>query len=310
MAQRAEAAGLDEVWVVEDCFWGGGVSTAMLVLDRTHTVTVGIGILPAVARNAAFTAMELATLSNAHPGRVIAGLGHGMPAWMEQVGARPRSALAALEETLVAVRRLLRGERMSVEGQHVRLVDVQLEQPPAIPPLVLAGVRGPRSLELAGRAADGTILAEPVSIEYLSRARSLIDIGRTQVGVANRHHVVAYNFFAANQDGNAARASVRQAVASVIGPTVAAQVGGLPFAEELIQRAGEPHGSRHVSWLSDPWLSQLAVAGTTAECAERLRSLRSAGADSCVMIPPPGVDPLAAVDQLVGVSELFDFRRD
>ncbi len=36
--------------------------------------------------------------------------------------------------------------------------------PDGVPPL-LAGVRGPRSLALAGRVADGTVLAEPTTPE-------------------------------------------------------------------------------------------------------------------------------------------------
>lgn len=26
-ARKAEDAGFDELWIVEDCFWGGGIST-------------------------------------------------------------------------------------------------------------------------------------------------------------------------------------------------------------------------------------------------------------------------------------------
>ena len=51
-ARRAEAAGFDELWVVEDCFYSGGVAAAAAALAATARVRVGIGILPAAARNA------------------------------------------------------------------------------------------------------------------------------------------------------------------------------------------------------------------------------------------------------------------
>ena len=41
----------------------------------------------AVARNAAFTAMEIAALAELYPARLIIGLGHGMAGWMRQIGA-------------------------------------------------------------------------------------------------------------------------------------------------------------------------------------------------------------------------------
>ena len=51
-AQRAEALGFDELWVVEDCFFRGGVAQAAAALAMTDRIRVGIGILPAAVRNA------------------------------------------------------------------------------------------------------------------------------------------------------------------------------------------------------------------------------------------------------------------
>ena len=92
-AQRAETLGFDELWVVEDCFFRGGIAQAAAALAMTERIRLGIGILPAAVRNAAFTAMEAATLAELFPGRVDIGIGHGMPGWMRQVGAWPASPL-------------------------------------------------------------------------------------------------------------------------------------------------------------------------------------------------------------------------
>ena len=45
VARAAEDAGLDELWLWEDCFWGGGVSAASAVLAWTSRLRVGIGVL-------------------------------------------------------------------------------------------------------------------------------------------------------------------------------------------------------------------------------------------------------------------------
>jgi 5,10-methylenetetrahydromethanopterin reductase len=60
-ARRAETDGFDERWVVEDCFYSGGVAAAGTALAATTRIAVGLGILPARTRNAAFTVMEFAT---------------------------------------------------------------------------------------------------------------------------------------------------------------------------------------------------------------------------------------------------------
>src|SRR5262245_63329874 len=94
--------------------------------------------MPAVFRNPVACAMEIATLARLHPGRFVAGLGHGVPAWMDQIGALPAKPVRALEETTRAVRRLLAGERVDTAGDYVNLTEVQLEQPPRLlPPAVL-----------------------------------------------------------------------------------------------------------------------------------------------------------------------------
>lgn len=126
-AAAAESAGLDELWLCEDCFLAGGIAASATALAATQRITVGLGIMPAVFRNPAAAAMEIATLARLHPNRFIAGLGHGVPAWMDQIGALPAKPVRALEETATAIRRLLAGERVTTEGDYVNLNDVRLE---------------------------------------------------------------------------------------------------------------------------------------------------------------------------------------
>ncbi|MFI8568401.1 LLM class flavin-dependent oxidoreductase [Rhodococcus sp. NPDC078407] len=90
-ARAADTSGVDEVWLWEDCFFSGGISTAALVLANTEHVNVGIGVLPTPMRNVAATAMEIATVARIHPGRLRVGLGHGVQSWMGQIGGRVQS---------------------------------------------------------------------------------------------------------------------------------------------------------------------------------------------------------------------------
>jgi len=127
-ASAAEGAGLDELWVWEDCFLAGGIAASATALAVTNRITVGLGVMPVVFRNPVAAAMEIATLARLYPGRFVAGLGHGVPGWMEQIGALPAKPMRALEETVSSIRRLLAGERFSLDGEHVDLHDVRLEQ--------------------------------------------------------------------------------------------------------------------------------------------------------------------------------------
>ena len=178
VAREAEELGFDQLWLWEDCFLSGGIATSATALAAGTTITVGLGIMPAVFRNVAATAMEVATLANLYPGRFLAGLGHGMAGWMDQIGALPERPVRQLEEATVALRALLAGGCVTQHGDYVRLRDVQLAMPPPEPPPVLLGVRRPFGLRASGRSADGTILAEPTPPAYLRAAREQIDRGR------------------------------------------------------------------------------------------------------------------------------------
>src|SRR5882672_10659269 len=78
VARAADAAGLEELWLWEDCFLESGFTTAAATLAWTERLRVGIGLLPVPLRNVALTAMELATLHRLFPDRAIVGLGHGV----------------------------------------------------------------------------------------------------------------------------------------------------------------------------------------------------------------------------------------
>ena len=91
VAEALEVAGVDQLSVIEDCFYTAGISLAATALaPETESLTVGLGILPAVARNPAVTAMEIATLAQLAPGSAAGRDRHGVQEWMEQMGSARR----------------------------------------------------------------------------------------------------------------------------------------------------------------------------------------------------------------------------
>jgi 5,10-methylenetetrahydromethanopterin reductase len=155
LARAVEAAGLDELWVWEDCFKQSGIASAGVALASTARIRVGIGLMPTPLRNVALAAMEVATLARIFPGRLLPGVGHGVQPWMAQVGARPRSPLTLLEEYATALRSLLAGQPVTTDGTYVHLDAVQLDWPPTPAPPLFIGGTGPRSMDQAARLGDG-----------------------------------------------------------------------------------------------------------------------------------------------------------
>jgi alkanesulfonate monooxygenase SsuD/methylene tetrahydromethanopterin reductase-like flavin-dependent oxidoreductase (luciferase family) len=192
VAEAAEAAGIAELWLWEDCFREGGLTTAGAALAWTERLRIGVGLLPVPLRNPALAAMELATLARLFPGRLVPGLGHGVLDWMAQVGAGVASPMGLLAEYTSAIRALLHGETVTVAGRYVRLDRVALDWPPAQVPPLLVGARGPKTLRLAGELADGVILDYGVTPDGVRAALAHVEGGRIAAGRGESARVVAY----------------------------------------------------------------------------------------------------------------------
>jgi len=292
-ARRLESAGIDQLWIIEDCFFTAGVSLAATALAVTDELRVGIGILPAVARNPAVTAMEIATLANLAPGRFHPGIGHGVQSWMAQMGARTPSPLTTLEETIVVVKRLLAGEEVSFDGREVHLSGVRLEQPPPVPPAILAGVQQERSLALAGRVADGVILVEGVGPTYVNWALD-------HAGRPDDFRVVTFTMMAIDDDRRTAYGFVAPFVAGLIAERRPAFTV-LPFFDEVARRVAADGPVALLDMPADYW-REIGAIGTMDDALAHVAGLEQAGVHSINVFPGDGLE--TALAQLDGVAAL------
>jgi alkanesulfonate monooxygenase SsuD/methylene tetrahydromethanopterin reductase-like flavin-dependent oxidoreductase (luciferase family) len=238
VAQAADKAGLEELWLWEDCFLESGIATAAAALAWTDRLRVGIGVLPVPLRNVALTAMEIATLNRLFPGRVSVGVGHGVQDWMAQVGERVESPLTLLREHLDALGALLRGQEVTTRGRYVRLDAVALDWPPPTPPLVLTAASGPRTLRLAGETADGTILHAGMSLDLVRQARQLVDEGAEASGRTERHLLISYVQIHGN-DPEAAAEVARERARAGADHVVLEPAGDEPDPEGFVRMAAE-----------------------------------------------------------------------
>lgn len=277
-ARRAEAAGFDELWLWDDSFLPGALTSAAVALAATERIRVGIGILPVTSQNPLFAAMEITTLTCLYPGRLIPGFGHGVAAWLAQIGAAPQSSLTAIEETVTVVRRLLAGESVTFYGKEVHLDQVQMQQVATVPPLLIGAMRE-KTLQLAGRVGDGAILTETSSPAYVRWAREQMNSPEKQL--------VVYTQARVNPDGKAARDAVRAVLMERMGwaePHLRA-AGLLEESRALVAQYGLEEAARR---LPDWWIEQLTVCGTPEQSARAISALAEAGATSVVLQPGDG----------------------
>lgn len=303
LAAAAERLGYDEVWVAEDYFCYGGFTGAGLALGATSRVKVGLGVVASVARHPAVTAMEIATLARAYPGRFLPGIGHGVPFWTNQMGLTAKSPLTALTECVEGVRALLAGDTVDLEGKQFVFRSVAATHKPDEQVPLLTGVLGPKSLKLSGKIADGTVMSVLCGTKYLEAAVGHIRAGMAETG-RTEHMIPTFALFSVSKDGKAARAAVRPALASYLVAVGAHNPLTAPYGyndqiAELLAQGGAEHIARE---MPEEWVDELAVAGDPDEVAARIEALGAAGATSVVLSPVNPATALVEMELMAGAA--------
>lgn len=278
IARHVESAGLDELWITEDCGRYGGFTVASAMLSETETLCVGLAIVPALVRNPVFLAMEIGTLCRLHPGRFLPGLGHGWQPWMESIGAKVASPLTALEEVITATRQLLEGRCVTIDGAYVQLRNVTLTHPPDYLPLLSLGVSKANSLELSGRVADGTVLPEGSSARYVSAAANSIHAGMRGCNRSGSHRITVISWCDVADDVILGCRRIRPVVNEFLASgALDAQLAALSVHDAQSALRGRSEV------LSDDFIQRIALVGGPDHCLDGVARLAEAGADAVIL---------------------------
>jgi probable F420-dependent oxidoreductase len=169
VAREAEAGGADSLWLSDHFFYrgpsttvggevGGHEAWSLLSALATATTRVELGtlVLATSFRPAGLLAKMAATVDRISDGRLTLGLGCGwhQPEY-DAFGYPFDHRVSRFAEDVEIVTRLLRGERVSFDGQWNHLRDAAIVPPPPRSNLpVLVAATGERMMRLTARFAD------------------------------------------------------------------------------------------------------------------------------------------------------------
>ena len=319
LAQRAEAAGFDSVWVSEA--WGAdGVSVLAYVGAGTERVTLGTAILPIGSRSPALLAQTAATLDILSGGRLVLGLGVSGPQVMEGWHGTPFARpVTRTRETIEIVRQILRREgKLEYEGQTTRLPmaggtglgkPLKLMLRPRRPevPIYVASI-GPQNTALAAEIADGwlPILYSPEQAE--DAFGPALGAGRAKRNRPAPLDIAPMLDCALGEDLPRLRDQLR--------PGIALYVGGMGarsknFYNDLARRYGYQGEATAIQDLylagrkdeaaaavPDGFVDEVCLVGTEARIAERIAAYREAGVTTLIVSPPVNEEGNLAPDGL------------
>ena len=181
MAEAAEGAGLDSVWVGDSLTAKPRlepITTLAAVAARTQRVRLGTAVLLAALRHPVLLAQAVATLDVISRGRAVLAMGVGgafidaqQREW-RAAGTVPSQRTGRLEELVSVVRQLGAGETVTQQGRHFDLDSVSMEplpvQPSGVPILMACHWRAGKEAQFkrAARLGDGFISISDTPEEY------------------------------------------------------------------------------------------------------------------------------------------------
>jgi 1,4-dihydroxy-2-naphthoate octaprenyltransferase len=178
-SRQARDAGLDSIWIHDSYFERDAVSfgsaiAASLAADGDRGLVEGeagfrvaLGAVNPFTRHPVVLAMTGSALDEMLPGRIVMGLGTGLPLRLKQMGIpyEPEAAVERVSAALDQLRALWAGERLP--SATPGLPPIQPMFPPTHRiPLVIAAYRK-EFVALAGRKADGYLARPAESIPSL-----------------------------------------------------------------------------------------------------------------------------------------------
>jgi len=311
LAQAAERAGIDQLWVSNDLMLRSAPVLLAALFERTRRIHLGIGIMNPFSVHPAEVAMTAATLQEMSGGRFMLGLAAGSADFLSWVGIDQRRPLTATREALRAIRVLLAGDKpIDAPGAGAGWTEDAYLRVPAVEVPVYIGAMSPKMLEFAGAEADG-VLALLFPPEHFETASALVGSGARAAGrTLDDLDMPACVWLALDEDREAADRALALKLAyygAAFSPYLLDRAGlsvddFVPALDAL--RAGDEEDA--IASIT-PQMLALGISGDPDTVVARCRDLQRLGATHLSFGPPLGPDPVASIE-LLGRRVLPEIR--
>jgi 5,10-methylenetetrahydromethanopterin reductase len=289
--ELAESLGYESAWVAEG-HGGDQFATLSAAAMRTSRILLGTSITSVFVRTAPTIAMAAATVDDISHGRFILGIGSSHKVQVEgEHGVPYGKPLTRVRETVAVVRQLLRDGRVAYQGETVRIENFELWfQPRRREVPVYISAVFPKMVALCGEIADGVMLTRS-TLKTAAEVRAQIAAGARSAGRDPGDIVIASLLPTIVADSRAeALAALRPGLAFYAGffPRYNRLMAEHGFAAEAAAIAAAwARGDREAAEraVSDPLIDATSIAGTPAQCRERIEAYRASGVDLPILSP-------------------------
>ena len=277
LARFSEEMGFEGVSLTERVYDGHVMLTAIGLLTKRISIASSSGIH---YRSPTLAAIDAAIIDELSGGRLILGLVPGSPVATAPFGLRfeKEHILAKMREYVEIVRRLLAGERVSIDGEVYKIKGAQIHFKPArkkVP--ILVGARGPRLSQLAGEVSDGAFVGGLQPPEFVKLTVDNVRLGARKAGrdPSELDLTAAVFYFGTLED--ARRFTAWWMNYQPMYDDVWQHSGLLPLVQKIRKSYGEGDTEAALGYVDERTLSRFALWGSKEECKELLEEFWSIG---------------------------------
>jgi 5,10-methylenetetrahydromethanopterin reductase len=278
LGELCEAVGYRWFWYTDvrfarDCYLG-----LAAVAAKTRKIRLGPGVTDPYSRHPALTASAIATLDEMCGGRAALGLGTG-GAGFRELGLKRTLPVAAMREAVEAVRALLRGETVTLQGKVITLVGGRMSFTPPRPDLpIYFATHGAQVTRLAGQIADGVLIANTLAPAAFAHYLEHLDAGFARAARDPAQFDIGLRVEACISDDNEAAYAVmrRRAAARLLGQyphwdhLTELGIALPPAFTELAQSRPADAAERAASLLPREAVETMVLAGDAESIARQL----------------------------------------
>ena len=261
--------------------------------DKTRNIRFGPNVTHVFLREPTLICQQLATLDELSGGRAEAVVSTGNFVMMQQyhIDWAKRKPLSRLKEAMHVMRTFLDDGKIDFQGDFFNYTGLFTAARPVQEriPLLMGGMKGPRSFEAAGEIADGMHHALSYSREAYDYAVEHVKIGADRAGrdIADLD-IGAWVVAVVGEDSEAVKRAARILVAFYIPSMPPEQLArhGIDQAElQPIFDAFAAGDVKKAIELFEPEMAEkLSVAGTPEEVVEKIKTdIQPAGVDHMIL---------------------------
>lgn len=282
VARLAEDTGATSLWMTEHIGYRESLVSCMAFALATQRAMVVPAAVTPYLFHPTPTAMSLATIAEACPGRVGVAVAIGNTLDLKESGMEPKRPVQAVEDFVADLRALWTKEPVKRETEPYRLNGARMAfaAPQPIPVYVTA--LGSEVAEKAGRIADGILMSAGFSVPFVKHCLGLF----AQGAAAEKRdpaalRAAAFIHFSVSKDGRAAREDVRKKLAFLFRNRLMAEnirSSGIPIDQDaIVEAVGKRDLDKAATYVPDEAVEAFGVAGTVAECRKSLEAYIATG---------------------------------